>query len=100
MFASARRLAAMQGLKGVPGVELVPLDLNSSASIREAVAQVVSRAGHIDILVSKALTLSVTSGRPSAEAAACPECDVPTPPACPLCPLAKTVVTPCFDPML
>lgn len=41
----------MQGLKGVAGVELLPLDLNSSVSIREAVAQVVSRAGRIDILV-------------------------------------------------
>jgi NAD(P)-dependent dehydrogenase (short-subunit alcohol dehydrogenase family) len=51
VFASARRLAAMQELKGVAGVELLPLDLNSSASIRDAVAQVVGRAGRIDILV-------------------------------------------------
>lgn len=53
----------MQGLKGVAGVELIPLDLNSTVSIREAVAQVVSRAGRIDILVREALSLSVTSGR-------------------------------------
>jgi len=52
VFATARRVHSMQALGGLPGVELIHLDLCSSDSINAAVAQIVSKAGRIDILVS------------------------------------------------
>lgn len=51
VFATARRLEAMQSLKQLPGVELLHLDVCSSDSIKSAVAAVASEAGGIDILV-------------------------------------------------
>lgn len=51
MFASARRLAAMQSLSSIPGVQLMHMDVCSSDSIQAAVAEVVSKAGRIDVLV-------------------------------------------------
>lgn len=55
VFASARRLAAMQSLTTLPGVQLVRMDVCSSDSIQAAVAEVVSKAGRVDVLVSTEL---------------------------------------------
>lgn len=68
----------MQGLKGVAGVELLPLDLNSAASISDAVAQVVGRAGRIDILVNNAgvVTLGPATEVPLDAARQCFESNV------------------------
>jgi len=40
--------------EGIEGVEVLPTDLHSRASVREAVATVLSKAGTIDILVNNA----------------------------------------------
>lgn len=37
-----------------PGIELVAMDVRDEASVRAAVAQVIARAGHIDVLVNNA----------------------------------------------
>jgi NAD(P)-dependent dehydrogenase (short-subunit alcohol dehydrogenase family) len=53
VFASARKLAALEALSG-PQLEKLSLDVTEEASIAKAVAQVIERAGRIDILVNNA----------------------------------------------
>ena len=53
VFATARRPEAIEGLD-VPGIERLRLDVTDAASISEAVAEVIRRAGRIDVLVNNA----------------------------------------------
>jgi NAD(P)-dependent dehydrogenase (short-subunit alcohol dehydrogenase family) len=52
-FATARRLESIADL-AKEGIETLRLDVNDPASARDAVEAVVSRAGHIDVLVNNA----------------------------------------------
>jgi NAD(P)-dependent dehydrogenase (short-subunit alcohol dehydrogenase family) len=51
VYGAARRVAAIDALPGVHGVQM---DLTSEQSIQDAVAQVLAAAGHIDILINNA----------------------------------------------
>eukprot|EP00850_Spirogloea_muscicola_P023582 SM000369S13628 [mRNA] locus=s369:30925:32527:- [translate_table: standard] len=53
VFASARRLAAMEGLQEL-GAELVTLDVTVQDSVTRCVAEVIAKAGHVDILINNA----------------------------------------------
>ncbi len=53
VFATARRPDGIEGLD-VPNVERLRLDVTDAASIAEAVAEVIRRAGQIDVLVNNA----------------------------------------------
>ena len=53
VFASARRPESIADLSA-EGIETIRLDVNDTASIREAVATVLERAGRIDALVNNA----------------------------------------------
>lgn len=52
-YASARRLAAMDGLPEL-GIHTLQLDVTSQTSIKAAVEEIVSREGRIDVLVNNA----------------------------------------------
>jgi NAD(P)-dependent dehydrogenase (short-subunit alcohol dehydrogenase family) len=54
VFASARQLEGLRELRGKPGIESVLLDVTDPASMERAVAEVVQRAGRIDLLVNNA----------------------------------------------
>jgi NAD(P)-dependent dehydrogenase (short-subunit alcohol dehydrogenase family) len=45
---------APQKIAPIPGVETLPLDVTDATSVRAAVAGVIDRAGHIDVLVNNA----------------------------------------------
>lgn len=51
VFATARDVSKMASLRGRPGAHLLPLDVTDSASVRQAVADVIKMAGRIDVLV-------------------------------------------------
>lgn len=53
VFATARRLESMEGLKEL-GCETLALDVTSEDSIKSAVAAVIGKAGSLDILVNNA----------------------------------------------
>jgi NAD(P)-dependent dehydrogenase (short-subunit alcohol dehydrogenase family) len=53
VFATARKLASLNELSG-PRLEKVGLDVTGEASITAAVAEVVARAGRIDVLINNA----------------------------------------------
>jgi len=53
VYAGARRLERMRGLEA-GGARLLPLDLTDDASMKAAVARVVSEAGRIDALINNA----------------------------------------------
>jgi 1-acylglycerone phosphate reductase len=55
VFATARTVESMDGLRSLPRVHLMQLDVCSSDSIKAAVAGVLSKAGRLDILVRVSL---------------------------------------------
>ncbi|KIM32572.1 hypothetical protein M408DRAFT_62377 [Serendipita vermifera MAFF 305830] len=62
VFATARRLAAMENLQGIPGITLVQLDVTDIASIKSARDQVASVLGEgkgLDLLVNNAGVVTV-----------------------------------------
>lgn len=54
VFATARRIEAMQELQDDKNIELVKLDVTSDHSITEAIGTIIHLAGRIDILVNNA----------------------------------------------
>ena len=54
VVATSRSLSTMAGLEGHPHIQLLPLDLLSEKSIKEAVATVMAMYGRVDILVNNA----------------------------------------------
>ncbi|MFT3921864.1 MAG: SDR family oxidoreductase [Myxococcales bacterium] len=54
VFASARKLDGLKDLEGEPNIEIVQLDVTDLASMERAVAEVVKRAGRVDVLVNNA----------------------------------------------
>lgn len=58
MIATARAVESMEGLRTLPAVQLMQLDVCKSDSIKAAVAGVLKTAGRIDILVRASMCLS------------------------------------------
>ncbi|KAI0778753.1 NAD-P-binding protein [Trametes elegans] len=54
VYATARRLEAMEGLSGHDNVHTLPLDVTSDENVRRVVNAVIEREGQLDILVNNA----------------------------------------------
>lgn len=53
MYATARRLEAMEGLTQ-PNIERLALDVTNDANVKEVVTTIIDREGRIDIVVNNA----------------------------------------------
>lgn len=53
VFAAARRIERMQGLKNA-GIQVIALDVTDDDSMQAAIAEIVAKAGRIDVLVNNA----------------------------------------------
>ena len=54
VYASARRLEAMDGLAATGDIRKIKLDVNDAKNVEDVVQTIIDAEGHIDILVNNA----------------------------------------------